>query len=119
MEIIKDVQRQIVLWIILAVSCLVSLGIAVFVNHVNNIVQWSTFFIIAGSIFGFFILVWWFWILYIIYLGQLHTKKQTKMLDTMIYKVEHLRAEVYDFVENIVLEWKVRKKIKKIKPKKD
>jgi len=48
LEIIKDVQRQIVLWIILAVSCLVSLGIAVFVNHVNNIVQWSTFFIIAG-----------------------------------------------------------------------
>ena len=37
----------------------------------------------------------------------------------MIYKVEHLRAEVYDFVENIVLEWKVRKKIKKINPKKD
>ena len=119
MKIIKDVQRQIVLWIILAASCLASLGIAVFVNHVNTIIQWSTFFIITGSIFGFFVLVWWFWILYIIYLGQLHTKKQTKMLDTMSGKVEHLRAEVYDFVENIVLEWKIRKKIKKIKPKKD
>ena len=119
MEIIKDVQRQIVLWIILAVSCLASLGIAVFVNYINDIVQWDMFFIVAGSIFGFFVLLWWFWILYIIYLGQLHTKKQTKMLDTMIYKVEHLRAEVYDFVENIVLEWKIRKKIKKIKPRKD
>ena len=65
MEIIKDVQRQIVLWIILAVTCLSSLGIAVFVNHANNIVQWSTFFIIAGSIFGFFVLLWWFWILFL------------------------------------------------------
>jgi len=37
------------------------------------------------------------------------------MLDTMIYKIEHLRAEVYEFVENIMLEWRV----KKIKPKKD
>ena len=30
-----------------------------------------------------------------------------------------LLAEVNDFVENIILEWEIRIKIKKIKPKKD
>ena len=112
MKIIKDVQRQTILWRILAVICLTSLGFALFVNYVKDVVHWPMFFTIAGSIFGFFVLVWWFWIMHIIHLGQLQTKKQTKMLDKLLYKIEHLRAEVYEFVENIMLEWRV----KKIKP---
>ncbi len=115
MKIIKDVQRQTVLWRLFAVICFASLGFAVSVNYLKDIIHWYMFFSIAGSIFGFFVLAWWFWIMHIIHLGQQHTEKQTKMLDTMIYKIEHLRAEVYEFVENIMLEWRV----KKIKPKKD